>query len=43
MLRALRRHPILVGTGEVLVDGIRYIAVVLVVLMVVAQAARLAF
>jgi hypothetical protein len=43
MLRALRRHPLMVGTAEVLVDGIRYVAVVLVLLMLLAQAAKLAF
>jgi hypothetical protein len=43
MLRALRRHPLLVGTGEVLVDAVRYVAVVLVMLMVLAQVTRLAF
>jgi hypothetical protein len=43
MLRTLRRHPLLVGIGEVLVDAVRYFAVVLVLLIVLAQAARLAF
>ena len=43
MLRTLRRHPLFVGTGEVLVDGIRYVAVVLVLLVVLAQAAKLVF
>ncbi len=43
MLRTLRRQPLFVGTGEVLVDGIRYVAVVLVLLVVLAQAARLVF
>jgi hypothetical protein len=43
MLRALRRHPLLVGTAEVLVDAGRYVAILLVVLMVLAQAAKLAF
>jgi hypothetical protein len=43
MLSTLRRHPLLVGMGEVLVDGIRYVAIVLVVLMVLAQAAKLVF
>ena len=43
MLRTLRRHPLLVGTGEVLVDAVRYVAVVLVVLVVLAQATKLAF
>jgi hypothetical protein len=43
MVRTLRRHPLLVGIGEVLVDADRYFAVVLVLLIVLAQAARLAF
>jgi hypothetical protein len=43
MLRTLRGHPLLVGIGEVLVDAVRYFAVVLVLLIVLAQAARLAF
>jgi hypothetical protein len=42
MLRALRRHPLLAGTGEVLVDAVRYVAVVLVVLLVLEQAIKLA-
>ena len=43
MLKALGHHPLLVGMVEVLVDAIRYVVVVLVVLMVLAQAAKLAF
>jgi hypothetical protein len=43
MLRALRRHPLLAALVEVLVDAARYVAILLLVLMVVAQAARLAF
>jgi hypothetical protein len=43
MLRTLRRHPLLVGMGAVLVDGIRYVAMVLVLLVVLAQAAKLVF
>jgi hypothetical protein len=43
MLRTLRRHPLFVGTGEVLVDTVRYVAVVLVLLMLLAEAAKLAF
>jgi hypothetical protein len=43
MLRTLRRHPLLVGIGEVLVDNVRYFAVVRVLLIVLAQAAMLAF
>ena len=42
MLRTLRRHPLLVGTGDVLVDAVRYVAVVLVVLLVLEQAIKLA-
>jgi hypothetical protein len=43
MLSALRRHPLLVDMAEVLVDAARYVAVVLVVLTVLAQAIKLAF
>jgi hypothetical protein len=43
MLRALRRHPLMVGTAEVLVDAARYVAIVPVVLTVLAQAIKLAF
>ena len=42
MLRTLRRHPLFVGTGEVLFDAARYIAVVLVLLVVLAQVIKLA-
>ena len=34
MLKALRRHPLMVGTGEVFVQAARYIAVMLIVLVV---------
>jgi hypothetical protein len=37
MLKALRRHPLLVGMAEVLADALRYIAIVLVVLVVLGQ------
>jgi hypothetical protein len=40
---ACDQHPLFVGTGEVVVDGIRYVAVVLVLLMLLAEAAKLAF
>jgi hypothetical protein len=43
MLKVLRRHPVLVGTAEVLVDAVRYVAVVMVALMLLAEAARLVF
>jgi general stress protein CsbA len=41
MLKALRHHPLLVGTAEVLVDAARYVAIVLLVLLLVAQLAKL--
>jgi hypothetical protein len=37
MLRTLRRLLPLVGMAEVLVDAVRYVAIVLVVLMVLGQ------
>ena len=37
MLRALRQHPLLVGMAEVLVHTVRYVAIVLVVLVVLGQ------
>ena len=43
MLKALRRHPLMVGTGEVLVDAARYLAVMLIVLLLLGQFAKLAF
>jgi hypothetical protein len=43
MLSAPRRHPLLVDMAEVLVDAARYIAVVLFVLVILAQAIKLAF
>jgi hypothetical protein len=42
MLKALRHHPLLVGTAEVLVDAARYVAIVLVVLLLVGQLANVA-
>jgi hypothetical protein len=29
MLKALRQHPLLVGTAEVLVDATRYVAIMI--------------
>jgi hypothetical protein len=37
MLRALRQHPLAVGTAEVLADAVRYVAFVLVVFMLLGQ------
>ena len=42
MLNALRRHPLMVGTGEVLVDTVRYVAMMLVVLLLMGQLAAVA-
>ena len=42
MLRALRQYPLLVGTAEVLVDAVRYVTIVLLVLLLVGQLAKVA-
>jgi hypothetical protein len=42
MLKALRHHPMMVGTVEVLVDAARYVIVVLTVLLLVGQLAKVA-
>lgn len=42
MLKALRHHPMLAGTAEVLVDAGRYVAVVLLLLLLLGQFAKLA-
>ena len=42
MLKALRHHPLLAGTTEVLVDAARYVAIVLVVLLLLGQVATVA-
>jgi hypothetical protein len=42
MLKALRHRPLMVGTAEVLVDAARYVAIVLVVLLLVGQLAKVA-
>jgi len=42
MLKALRHHPLLFGTTEVLIDAVRYVAIVLVVLLLVGQLAKVA-
>jgi hypothetical protein len=43
MLKALRQHPLLIGMAEVLVDAVHYIAVMLIVLLLLGQFAKLAF
>ena len=42
MLKALRHHPLLVDTTEVLADAVRYVAIVLVVLLLLGQLAKVA-
>jgi hypothetical protein len=37
MLKVLRQHAVLIGMAEVLADVIRYVAVVLVVLVILGQ------
>ena len=43
MLRALRHPPLMVGTAEVLGDAVRYVALMLVVLLLLGQLAKVAF
>jgi hypothetical protein len=42
MLKALRHHPRMVGTAEVLVDAARYVAIVLVMLLLLGHLAKVA-
>jgi hypothetical protein len=42
MLKVLRHHPLTVGTAEVLVDAARYVAIVLVMLLLLRQLAKVA-
>jgi hypothetical protein len=42
MLKALRRHSVMVGTAELLVDAACYIAIVLVMLVLLGQLAKVA-
>jgi hypothetical protein len=42
MLKALRQHPLMVGTAEVLLDAARYVTIVLLVLLLIGQLARVA-
>ena len=41
MLRALRRRPLLAGTAEVLADAVRYIAVIVMAIMLLGAVAGL--
>ena len=42
MLRKLQQHPLLVGLGEVRVDAMRYVAVMVVLVVLLGYLARLA-
>jgi hypothetical protein len=42
MLKALRHHPLMIGTVEVLVDATRYVTIVLLVLLLMGQLAEVA-
>jgi hypothetical protein len=42
MLKALCHHPLIVGTAEVLVDATRYVAIMLAVLLLLGQLAKVA-
>ena len=42
MLKALCHHPLMVGAAEVVADAVRYVAIVLVVLFLLGQVAKVA-
>jgi hypothetical protein len=42
MLKALRHHPLMVGTAEVLVEAARYVAIMLAVFLLLGQLAKVA-
>jgi hypothetical protein len=42
MLKALRHHPLMVGTAEVLLDAARYVTIVLIVIVLLGQLAKVA-
>ena len=42
MLKALRERPLMVGTAEVLLDAARYVTIILLVLLLVGQLAKVA-
>jgi hypothetical protein len=42
MLNAVRRDPLLVETAQVLVDAVRYLAVLLIVIVLLGRVAELA-
>jgi hypothetical protein len=42
MLSKLRQHPLLAGAGEALADAARYVAIMIVLVLLVGYVARLA-
>jgi hypothetical protein len=42
MLKALRHHPLRVGTGEILAAAVRYAAIMLVFIVLLGQLAKVA-
>jgi hypothetical protein len=42
MLKALRHHAVMVGMVEVLADAVRYVTIVLLVLLLLGQLAKVA-
>jgi hypothetical protein len=42
MLKARRQHPLMVGTAEVLLDAARYVTIVLIVIVLLGQLAKVA-
>jgi hypothetical protein len=42
MLKELRQHPLMVGTAEVLLDAARYVTIVLIVIVLLGQLAKVA-
>jgi hypothetical protein len=42
MLKALRHHPLMVGPAEVLADAARYVAIMVVLLLLLGQLAKVA-
>jgi hypothetical protein len=42
MLKALRHHPLMVGMADVMADAARYVAIVLVMLLLLGHLAKVA-
>jgi hypothetical protein len=42
MLSELQQHPLLAGAGEVLADAVRYVAIMVILVVLLCYVARLA-